>query len=77
MTRAFYLFDGLFPKNKGQLGRDYEHIFASPEDAKNAPIPGGIAKVLIFVEAGCYVYSSRFSGFGWEFYEKSSNRASL
>ena len=70
MARAFYLFDGFFSKNKGQLERDYELSFASAEDAKNAPIPEGIAKVLIFAESGIYIYTPKFSGFGWEFHGK-------
>jgi hypothetical protein len=56
-------------KNQGQPGRDYERSFASLEDAKDAPIPNGVATVIIFVEAGRYTYSPRFSGFGWEFHE--------
>jgi hypothetical protein len=76
MGRAFYLFEAYFSRNDGQLGRDYELPFASVEEVKNATIPQGVAKVIFFDEAGCYIYSPRFSAFDWEFHEKK-DRPSL
>jgi hypothetical protein len=74
-TRVIYSTEGFLHKNQGQPGRQCDLRFASTEDAKRSPLPNGFTTAFIFVEDGVYIYSSRFSGFGWEFHKKSPNLA--